>query len=143
MSLSRADVVVLDHLQKVDVQPVGDELRTYAIRRVMDRLHAIGLRDRKVIWVNVQLSRETEHRHGPPMLSDIRDSGSIEEAARQVYLLYWPWKHAPAKRAPTEYEGFVAKNNEGGTGKVTLHFEARVGRFTVPDGAPESGEVPF
>ena len=131
-SLSKAELVVIDHTQKVSLRPMKGENYTYALRRFVDRLHALAIRDRKVVWLNAQLSRETEHRKGPPMLSDILDSSALENAARQVYLLFWPWKQDNDKD-PTEYQIFVAKNSEGGTGKIGLRFYPSSGRFEAPE----------
>jgi replicative DNA helicase len=136
VSLSRAEVVIVDHLQKVQVRRQGrDDLQTYAIRRLLDRLHTIALRDRKVIWMNCQLSRETDKRKGPPLLSDLADSSAVESVARQVWLLHWPHKHAD-KEPPEKYTVYVAKNSEGGTGKVELRWEPQYGRFEDPSEAP-------
>jgi len=129
VALSKADVVILDHIQKVQLQTRKGENYTYALRRLVDRLHGLAQRDRRVLWLNAQLSRETDDRKGPPLLSDILDSSGLENAARQVWLLHWPWKQAPDKHDPSTYEVYVAKNSEGGTGKVTLRFQAACGRF--------------
>ena len=130
VSASKAEVVMIDHVQKIDVrlQTRGD-LYTYAVKRVMERLDHIARRDGKVVWVNAQLSRETDHRKGPPMLSDLRDSGNLEETARLVLLLYWPQKH-DVRLGLNDYEVWVAKNSGGGTGKVELVFEPTCGRFS-------------
>ena len=128
VSLARADVVMLDHLGKVEPRKQRGEEYTYALRRVMNRLHTIGIRDGKVLWVCAQLSRDIDKRKGAPTLSDIADSKSVEDSARQVILLYWPSKHDPKVHAE-EYLAIVAKNNEGGTGPATLRYQAWCGRF--------------
>ena len=132
VSLSKAEVVIIDHGQKVWLRTQKGEHYTYAVRRLADRLHTIALRDGKVVWVNCQLSRETEHRKGPPMLSDLVDSASWENAARHVHLLFWPW-HQDQEKDPTEDLVYVAKQSEGGTGKVGVRFYASSGRFEAPE----------
>lgn len=55
--------------------------------------------------------------------------GAVEILARSAWLLYWPWKHKP-DRDWNEYELYVAKQTDGGTGLVPLRFEAPIGRFS-------------
>lgn len=119
-------VVIVDHAQKVNTR--GDS-RTYGLERFLNRLHAIGIRQQKVIIVLWQLNRRMEQEERAPRLADLRDSGSAEQVARQVLLLYWPWKVAPEEYAASEYHVVVAKNSDGGTGLVKLSFDAKCGRF--------------
>ena len=131
VSKSRADVVMLDHIQKVEIRKQDkDELRTYGIGRVMDRLAHIALRDGKVLWVNAQLARdrEAQRKVRPPVLGDLRDSAFLEQTARQVWLLCWAWK-LDTEHDREAYEVHVAKHSEGGTGRVKLRFHADCGRF--------------
>lgn len=139
VALSRAEVIVLDHLRKVQYRQVGrSDLQTYAIGRFLDQLHTIAQRDRKVVIVLAQLSRDSERQTRRPHTSDIMDSQSIEQVARQVWLLWWPWKADPQK--PREdYEIVVAKNSEGGTGKVELRWDAPTGRFGAAAGSHGPG----
>jgi replicative DNA helicase len=140
VSLSRAEVVIIDHVQKVQVRRQGrEDLHTYALGRLLDRLHAIALRDGKVVWLNCQLAKQMSRRQGPPVLSDIADSAAIERTARQAWLLYWPARHQAkeGKEPPERYVIYVAKNSEGGTGKVELRWLPEFGRFEDP------AEVPF
>lgn len=123
---SQAEVVMLDHLQKVLTR---DESRAYGLERVLNRLHALGLKSGRTLWVNAQLNREMESAKRPPEIADLRDSGAIEILARHIWMLYWPVKH-DAGRAPYDYELYVRKAHDAGTGMVPLLFEAGCGRFT-------------
>ena len=125
VAASTASVVIVDHLQQITTR---DESRVYGLERVTKRLHAVALRDGKVLLVAAQLGRAMDDPPRPPRLSDIRDSAAIENSARQVWLLYWPCKHK-LERPATEYELYVAKHSDGPTGMVALHFEATSGRF--------------
>lgn len=122
-------VVILDHLQQVTTR---DQSRVYGLERVLKRLQAAALRERKVLFLAAQLNRETETRQGPPRLSDLRDCGAIEQAGRLIFLVYYPCKH-DAKRGQEEYEVYLAKHADGGTGLIPLRFEPWCGRFQ--DGA--------
>lgn len=125
VAASRADIVIVDHLQQITTK---DQSRVYGLERVVKRLHAATLRDGKILLCGAQLGRDMDDPPRPPRLSDLRDSASIEIAARQVWLLYWPCKHK-RERAETDYELFVAKHSDGATGPLSLHFEAWCGRF--------------
>ena len=80
-----------------------------------------------------QLSRENEKRQNKrPSLSDLRDSGSIEQDADGVLFLYRPDYYQDEK--PKEWEGSyvecaVAKNRHGGCGKVEFNAYLAVSKF--------------
>jgi len=148
---SKAQIVFVDHLQKINTR---GESRVYGLERVLNRLHAVGIKHQKAVIVLSQLSRMMESEKRAPALRDLRDSGGTEQSARQVWLLLWPIKMDPDKYALNEYKLEVAKNSDGPTGSVTLHYEPACGRFSTPAGEvppPEessqgsvgSGEVPF
>ena len=84
-----------------------------------------------------QLSRAPEQRGGDrrPMLSDLRDSGAIEQDADLVLFLYRPEMYA-GHLSDQELEGkegmaelIVAKHRNGPTGSVTLAFNKSCTRF--------------
>ena len=88
-----------------------------------------------------QLNRQSEQRKdGAPLLSDLRDSGAIEQDADVVALI-----HAPAATmAPDDprradlagkVELVVAKCRQGQTGSVALHFNGAHQRFAEYAGA--------
>jgi replicative DNA helicase len=90
-----------------------------------------------------QLSRAIETRRPPiPQLSDLRDSGSIEQDADVVMFLSRPEKHIseqewqalnptlPASAYPRGVaEVIVAKHRNGPTGTVELRFRERLAKF--------------
>ena len=130
LAACKGRVVILDHLQRVQTKDIS---RAYALERVLGRIHEHVQRTGQVAWVNCQLNREVEARKdGAPTLADIRDSGSIEILARQVWLLSWPWKW-DKKRAYRDYEVNVAKNSDGPTGLVPFSWISKSGRFYDPD----------
>jgi replicative DNA helicase len=72
-----------------------------------------------------QLNRSTESRTDrKPQLSDLRDSGSLEQDADVVIFL-----HQPRADDPNTLELTVAKNREGPTGTVYLHTRREFGTF--------------
>ncbi|MEO6711056.1 MAG: DnaB-like helicase C-terminal domain-containing protein, partial [Planctomycetota bacterium] len=83
-----------------------------------------------------QLSRAVESREPPrPMLSDLRESGSIEQDADVVMLLYRA-EYYP-KFATEENKGkaevIIGKHRNGPTGTVTLNFFPQHMRFANPE----------
>ena len=82
-----------------------------------------------------QLSRDVEKRDGKPRLSDLRDSGSIEQDADVVMFLH--------RRTDQMYEGegdntpiptdlMIEKHRNGPTGKISLQFDQKHATFTEP-----------
>ena len=126
---SAAPVIMIDYLQKI---ASSEQSRAYGIERILNELHQCAIQQNVVIWINVQLNREIEGRKGDPQLSDLRDSGASEIIPRQVWLLYWPYKHWTGQGEqpdPRKYLIRVAKNSDGGTGDAYVHYDATTGRF--------------
>ena len=81
-----------------------------------------------------QLSREVERRHPPrPILSDLRDSGSIEQDADIVIFLYRPEFYFGDSHDGKDIRGYaeaiVGKQRSGPTGMVRLKWNAPITRF--------------
>ena len=80
-----------------------------------------------------QLSRapETREKNAVPKLSDLRDSGAIEQDADVVMLLRRPCKYKDDKDAGDLRLAIldIAKHRNGPTGEVRLNFEDRYTRF--------------
>lgn len=78
-----------------------------------------------------QLSRKAEERQDKrPRVSDLRDSGNLEQDADTVLLLYRDEVYNPNTETPTRAELIVGKNRHGAPGVVTLHFEKSLTRFS-------------
>lgn len=76
-----------------------------------------------------QLSRASEQRNDhKPLLSDLRDSGSIEQDADVVMLLYRPYMY-DKEASPNECECIVAKNRHDMTKTFSLEFNGELTRF--------------
>lgn len=77
-----------------------------------------------------QLNREYEGRKGPPRLSDLRDSGAIEQDADGVLLLHRPPVELESPPAPALLICTVAKNRHGPMGKeIELNWYLKNGRI--------------
>lgn len=97
------------------------------------------------VLLAAQLNREVEKRADPcPMLSDLRETGCLEQDADGVIFLYRPRaKIGEDSSVPGEDEIYVrlAKNRHGPIGEVTLAFNREISRFLTVD-APASTETP-
>ena len=76
-----------------------------------------------------QLSRKVEERAGHrPMMSDLRESGSIEQDSDVVMLMLRRDYYDPNDK-PGMAELIVAKNRHGGVGNINLSFLKEIGQF--------------
>lgn len=76
-----------------------------------------------------QLSRAVEQRGGKPRLSDLRDSGSIEQDADVVMFIHREDKYKEDSDKPNIAEILVEKHRNGPTGKVELYFDEKKATF--------------
>ena len=80
-----------------------------------------------------QLSRAVEQRGGRPRLSDLRDSGSIEQDADVVMFIHRDDKTNKESDRPGVAEILIEKHRNGPTGKVELHFDEKRTTFQPVD----------
>ncbi|MDO8564409.1 MAG: replicative DNA helicase [bacterium] len=76
-----------------------------------------------------QLSRAVEARGGKPRLSDLRDSGSIEQDADVVMFIHREDKYKEDSNRPNIAEILIEKHRNGPTGKVELYFDEKKASF--------------
>ena len=76
-----------------------------------------------------QLSRAVEARGGKPRLSDLRDSGSIEQDADIVMFIHREDKYREDSDKPNIAEILVEKHRNGPTGKIELYFDEKKATF--------------
>jgi replicative DNA helicase len=129
------DLIVVDYLQlmsgaKTDRRSF--ENRSQEVSAISRGLKIMaGELDVPVLALS-QLNREAEHRDGnEPRLSDLRESGSLEQDADVVMLLFRPEfydREDPALRGVAKVN--VAKQRNGPTDTVTLNFKREHVRFT-------------
>ncbi len=72
-----------------------------------------------------QLSRAVEQRGGKPRLSDLRDSGSIEQDADVVMFIHREDKQKEDSGRPNIAEIMIEKHRNGPTGKIDLYFDEK------------------
>ena len=124
-------MVIVDYLQLIrpEDKRVPREQQVAAISRQLFVL----ARDLEVpVIVLAQLNREFNKRTGDnkkPRMSDLRESGAVEQDARLIMLLDWPHTYDPGNNDPGKTNLIVEKNSEGATGNVPLVFRPELNRF--------------
>ena len=124
------DLVVVDYLQLMEGTG-GQESRQQEISTISRGLKGLA-RELQVPLIAIsQLSRGVENRENhKPRLSDLRESGAIEQDADLVLLLYREEYYNPDKEdVRGKAEVIVAKQRNGPTGSVHLQFTASYMRF--------------
>lgn len=131
---TRADIIFLDYLQLVKC--TKGNTRYEAVTEISRRLKLLANEVNKPIVVLSQLNRELKNRADKrPVLSDIRDSGSIEQDFDIVSFLYRPSYFDP-KRDKRLFEVIFAKSRHTGAAGKTAHlmFDGAHQRITDPQG---------
>jgi replicative DNA helicase len=126
----KVDLVVVDYLQLM--RGGRQDSRVQEVSEISSGLKTIAKELHVPVLALSQLSRESERRENrKPQLSDLRDSGSIEQDADVVLFLYRPGMHKDdIDRSVTEL--LVEKNRNGPTTKIDLHFQANQMVFYEP-----------
>jgi len=123
-------LVVVDYLQLMVGQGNRAENRQQEIAEISRGLKVLA-RDLNVpVLAIAQLSRAVEARHDKrPLLSDLRDSGAIEQDADMVMFLYRDEYYNPESDDKGIAEVIVGKHRNGPTGKVQLAWMEQYTKF--------------
>lgn len=128
--------VIVDYLGLI--QPATRSASTYEnISQVSRELKRLALSLNVPVICLAQLSRKVEERQNKrPMLSDLRDSGAIEQDADGVLFLYREdyYTGPPADGQPSQVELSVAKNRHGRTGETSFNLWLRCSLFKEAGG---------
>jgi replicative DNA helicase len=137
------DLIVVDYLQLMTATlssgKKGYENRTQEVSAISRGLKALSKELHVPVVALSQLSRASERRGDDkrPMLSDLRESGSIEQDADVVAFIhreaYYNRDEEMSQEEKAKSEIIVAKQRNGPTGTVLLNFVARFTRFDNPD----------
>ena len=127
-------LVVVDYLQLMSGRG-RYENRTQEISSISRGLKALAKELRVPVIAVSQLSRAPEQRGGDhrPQLSDLRESGSIEQDADVVAFIFRPEMYRDPDNVPDDERGLaeliISKQRNGPTGKVKLAFLREFTRF--------------
>lgn len=124
------DLIMIDYLQIMDLKKKV-ESRERMISEISRSLKAIAKELQVPIIALAQLNRAVETRQEKrPMLSDLRESGSIEQDADVILMLWRQGYYDQADDTKKSHaELIIGKQRNGPTGNLDLRWEAKYGRF--------------
>lgn len=133
--IKNLDLVIIDYLQLLSSGRRNDN-RVQEVSEMTRNLKLMAKELNIPVIVLSQLSRATESRQGhKPMLSDLRESGSIEQDADIVMFLYRDsyYTQQEGEAAPEQdtVEVIVSKNRHGETGSAVLCWTGQYTKFTT------------
>ncbi len=113
-------LVVVDYLQLVPASFQG--MRKHErVAHTAEKLSEFAGEDECAVLALSQLNRESERENRAPRLSDIRDSGEIEQVGKLILALHDPGKG-------DELSVFCLKNHQGPRGEFVVNFNRRICR---------------
>lgn len=131
MADSGLDVLFVDYLQIMSGggQFKGNQ-RTQEVSYFARSLKDLALELHIPVVAAAQLNRELEKRQDKrPILSDLRESGEIEQAADIVVFIYRDEYYNEMTEFPNQADLIISKHRNGPTGTVSMYFEKTTTRF--------------
>ena len=133
-------LVIIDYLQLMGSTSRSDN-RVLVISEITRELKVMAKELNVPVILLSQLSRAVEGRTDKrPMLSDLRESGSIEQDADIVLFLYRDAYYNKESPNQNISECIIAKNRHGETGSVNLIWDGQYTRFSNPEYNAPPGE---
>jgi len=124
------DMVIIDYIQLI-AGGKRNESRQQEITEISRNLKILAKDLHIPVIALSQLSRAPEQRQNHrPMLSDLRESGAIEQDADMVMFIYRDDYYDKETENPNVTELIVAKNRNGSTGDVKLRWHAEFTKFS-------------
>jgi replicative DNA helicase len=140
-------LLIVDYLQLLT--PTGAKASDSLVQQVTEISRSLKILARELdvpVLALSQLSRAVEQRGGKPRLSDLRDSGSIEQDADLVMFIHRDDKTNKESERPNIAEILIEKHRNGPVGKVELFFDEKRTTFVTLEktdfGAFESSATP-
>jgi replicative DNA helicase len=119
-------LLIVDYLQLMT--PVGARASDSLVQQVTEISRSLKTMARELevpVLALSQLSRAVEQRRGKPRLSDLRDSGSIEQDADVVMFIHRDDKMNENSDKPNIAEIMIEKHRNGPVGSIELYFDER------------------
>ncbi len=136
-------LIIIDYLQLLSGGPGYGSNRQQEVSDISRNLKIMAMELGVPVISLAQLSRQVESREDKrPMLSDLRESGSIEQDADIVSFLYsddyYRRKDGEKENPISLVELIIAKHRAGATGKVNLQFEKNISEFRTSVQHPDN-----
>ena len=128
-------LIIVDYLQLMEPTELhkSGENRVFEISTISRRLKALAHKLGCPIIALSQMSRAVEGRYNKrPLLTDLRDSGSLEEDADAVLFIYRDDYYNPETERPGTADIIIAKQRNGPVGEVSLLFRNNITKFVNP-----------
>jgi replicative DNA helicase len=137
------DMLIVDHLHLIPLP--GKTRETVEIGAITAALKSLAKELAIPVVLLAQLNRSVESRPNKrPVMSDLRESGNIEQDADLIVFLYRDDYYAARDERPSEHPGavemIIAKQREGEAGKVWARDALAFGRIDDHDGPPPQAE---
>lgn len=126
------DLIIIDYLQLMQATVGGkrNENRVMEISEISRSLKALARELNMPVLALAQLSRAVESRQSKvPQLSDLRESGSIEQDSDIVMFIYRDDVYNQETEKKNIADVIVAKHRNGPLGEISLYFQANQTRF--------------
>jgi replicative DNA helicase len=135
---SQIGLIIIDYIQLMQNSKLKNENRVQELSQITRALKTIAREFNVPIIGLSQLSRNVENRvDKKPILSDLRESGSIEQDADLVLMLYQNKSHNQQQINPKEHnkpiqiiELIIAKHRNGPIGTINLKFDEKQTKFS-------------
>ncbi len=136
-------LVIVDYLQLITpAQSRGTDNLVQQVTEISRSLKSMARELEVPVLALSQLSRAVEQRRGRPRLSDLRDSGSIEQDADVVMFIHREDKMNDTSDRPGIAEILVEKHRNGPVGKIDLRFDEEKTTFRSVDKSDFGDFVP-
>jgi replicative DNA helicase len=124
------DLIIVDYMQLMNSGGQYQNNRVQEISFISRSLKELARELNVPLFSAAQLSRAVEQRQDKrPVLSDLRESGSIEQDSDIVMFLYRDAVYNEATEFPNQADIIVAKHRNGPTGTISLYFDEKVTKF--------------
>ncbi|TME67578.1 MAG: replicative DNA helicase, partial [Chloroflexi bacterium] len=127
------DLIIVDYLQLMQSMSGSgkrNENRVQEISEISRNLKSLARELNVPVLALAQLSRAVESRQSKvPQLSDLRESGSIEQDSDIVMFIYRDDVYNPETERKNIADIIVAKHRNGPVGTISLYFQASQTRF--------------
>jgi replicative DNA helicase len=128
---TKIGLIIVDYLQLMQNSKLKAENRVQELSEITRNLKSIAREFNIPVIALSQLSRNVENRiNKRPLLSDLRESGSIEQDADLVLMLYRDSYYNLKKDQDDLAEIIVAKHRNGPVGTIHLKFDSKCTKFS-------------
>ncbi|PJF29447.1 MAG: replicative DNA helicase [Phototrophicales bacterium] len=124
------DLIIVDYIQLMSAGQNYGNNRVQEVSYISRSMKELARELNVPIISAAQLSRAVEQRQDKrPLLSDLRESGSIEQDADVVMFLYRDVIYNEATEFPNQADIIISKHRNGPTGTISLYFDETITRF--------------